>query len=304
MNKTPSLTAIILTYNEEIHLQRCLDSLKGVVQEIFIIDSYSTDKSQEIAERNGARFLQNPWVNHSLQFNWGLDNCSITTDWILRLDADEYLTPELQAEIKNNLAKLDADVSGVELPLKRVFLNRHMKRGLGEIRMLRIFRKDKARIESRWMDEHIEILEGKTVAFKHSFADHNLNNLALWTAKHNAYSNREVIELLDVEFDLLNSNLNVQLSEQALHKRKLKLKYVKMPLFFRSFVYFIYRYIFRLGFLDGKEGFLWHFLQGWWYRTLVDSKIYEIKKECGTDVSKMIQYIRDVFKIDLRTDLK
>lgn len=301
MNKTPSLTAIILTYNEEIHLQRCLDSLKGVAQEVFVIDSYSTDKTQEIAKRNGAHFLQNPWVNYSKQFNWGLDNSSIATDWILRIDADEYLTPELQAEIKNNLTKLNADVSGVELPLKRFFLNRHMKRGLGEIRMLRIFRKDKARLESRWMDEHIEILEGETVTFKHSFADHNLNDIGWWTAKHNAYSNREVIDLLDVEFNLLNSNTAVQLSEQALLKRKLKLKYVKVPLFLRSFAYFIYRYIFRLGFLDGKEGFLWHFLQGWWYRTLVDAKVYEIKKECGTDVSKMIIFIKEVFKIDLTT---
>ncbi|MFZ2284910.1 MAG: glycosyltransferase family 2 protein [Lutibacter sp.] len=304
MNKIPTLTAIILTYNEEIHLQRCLDSLKGVAQEIFIIDSFSTDATQEIAIRNGAHFYQNPWVNHSVQFNWGLEHCPTQTDWILRLDADEYLTSELQTEIKDNLAMLEADISGVELPLKRVFLNRHMKRGLGEIRMLRIFRRGKARMENRWMDEHIEILEGKTVAFKNSFADHNLNNLDWWTTKHNAYSNKEVVELLDVEFNLLNNNANVQLSEQALQKRKLKLKYVKMPLFLRSFAYFIYRYVFRLGFLDGKEGFLWHFLQGWWYRTLVDAKIYEIKKECGTDVNKMMKYIKDVFNIDLRADLK
>jgi glycosyltransferase involved in cell wall biosynthesis len=299
-----SLTAIILTYNEEIHLQRCLDSLKDVVQEIFIIDSYSTDATKEIAERNGAHFLQNPWVNYSTQFNWGLDNASVTTDWILRFDADEYLTPELQQEIKDNLSHINSDVSGIEVPLKRVFLNKHMKRGLGVIKMMRIFRKDKARLESRWMDEHIEILAGKTISFQHSFADHNLNDIGWWTAKHNAYSNREVIDLLDVEFDLLNSNSNVLLSEQALQKRKLKLKYVKMPLFFRSFVYFIYRYIFRLGFLDGKEGFLWHFLQGWWYRTLVDAKIYEIKKACGTDVTKMISYINNVYKIDLKADLK
>nr|WP_315215441.1 glycosyltransferase family 2 protein [uncultured Flavobacterium sp.] len=299
-----SLTAIILTYNEEIHLQRCLDSLKGVVQEIFIIDSYSTDTTPEIAQRNGAQLLQNPWVNYSKQFNWGLDNCPIHTDWILRLDADEYLTPELQIEISNKLHKLDDSISGIEIPLKRIFLNRHMKSGLGEIRMLRIFRKDKARLESRWMDEHIEILEGKTVAFKYSFADHNLNDLGWWTAKHNAYSNREVIDLLDVEFNLLERHSTVKLSEQALHKRKLKLKYVKMPLFLRSFTYFVYRYIFRLGFLDGKEGFLWHFLQGWWYRTLVDAKIYEIKKQCGTDKFKMIQYVKDVYKIDLRVDLK
>jgi glycosyltransferase involved in cell wall biosynthesis len=299
-----NISVVILTYNEEIHLQRCLDSLKDIVQEIFIVDSYSTDATEEIAKRNEVHFLQNPWINYSVQFNWGLKNCHITSDWILRIDADEYLTPELQLEISNNLHKLDDSISGIEIPLKRFFLNRHMKRGLGEIRMLRIFRKDKARLESRWMDEHIEILEGKTVAFKNSFADHNLNDLSWWTAKHNSYSNREVIDLLDVEFNLLNNNLNVQLSAQALHKRKLKLKYVKSPLFFRSFAYFVYRYIFRLGFLDGKEGFLWHFLQGWWYRTLVDSKIYEIKKECGKDVSKMKKYIKEVFKIDLVVDLK
>jgi hypothetical protein len=178
-----------------------------------------------------------------------------------------------------------------------------MKRGLGEIKMLRIFRKGKARVENRWMDEHIEILEGKTIAFKNSFADHNLNDLGWWTAKHNAYSNKEAIELLDLEFNLLNKNSNVQLSNQALRKRKLKIKYINMPLFIRSFIYFLYRYIFRFGFLDGKEGFLWHFLQGWWYRTLVDAKIYEIKKECGTDKSKMIKYIKEIFKIDLKEDL-
>ena len=155
MNKIPSLTAIILTYNEEIHLQRCLDSLKGVAKEIVVIDSFSTDSTQQIAEYNGAYFLQNPWVNHSLQFNWGLDNSAVTSDWLLRIDADEYLTPELQQEIKDNLSQMNSEVSGIEIPLKRVFLNRHIKRGLGEIRILRIFRKDKARLESRWMDEHM-----------------------------------------------------------------------------------------------------------------------------------------------------
>jgi hypothetical protein len=105
--------------------------------------------------------------------------------------------------------------------------------------------------------------------------------------------------LLNIEFNLLNINATAVLSEQALHKRNLKLKYVKLPLFFRTFTYFIYRYIFRLGFLDGKEGFLWHFFQGFWYRTLVDAKIFEIKKACGSDVEKMKIYIKSKYKIDL-----
>ena len=151
MDNSPSLTAIILTYNEEIHLQRCLDSLKGVASKIIIIDSFSEDKTKEITETNGARFYQNPWTNHSVQFNWALENCPIKTNWIIRLDADEYLTPELQIEIKEKLSNLDDSISGIEIPLKRVFLNKHMKRGLGEIKMIRLFRKGKAKIENRWL---------------------------------------------------------------------------------------------------------------------------------------------------------
>ena len=157
----------------------------------------------------------------------------------------------------------------------------------------------KGRVESRWMDEHIELLEGDTVSFKGEFSDHNLNTIGWWTAKHNAYSIKEAIELLDVEYNLLNTVKLSNISQQALKKKKLKLKYVKSPLFLRSFIYFIYRYILKLGFLDGKEGFLWHFLHGWWYRTLVDAKIYEIKKVSGGDVEIMKAYIKKEYKIDL-----
>lgn len=294
-----SISAIILCKNEELHLQRCLDSLKGVATEIFVIDSGSTDNSRLIVEANGALFFENPWINYSTQFNWALVNCNILTDWILRIDADEYLTPELQEEINMNLPLLSEDTSGIEVPLKRVFLGRHMKRGLGQIRMVRIFRRGKARLENRWMDEHIEITEGRTISFKNSFVDDNLNDLGWWIDKHNKYANREVIDLLDVEFGLLNSQATIFISDQAMMKRNLKIKYVKMPLFLRSFLYFLYRYFLRLGFLDGVEGFLWHFLQGWWYRTLVDAKIYEIKKKCGSDEAKMKDYILTAFKIDL-----
>ncbi|PHQ55832.1 MAG: glycosyl transferase [Lutibacter sp.] len=299
MNSNPSLTAIVLTYNEEQHLQRCLDSLKDVCQQIIVVDSFSTDGTEKIAIDNQVKFYENVWVNHAIQFNWALDNCPIATDWVIRVDADEYLSDELQVEIQEKLKLLPKSINGITIPLRRVFLNRHMKRGLGKIEMLRIFKTGKGRVESRWMDEHIELLEGDTVSFKGEFADHNLNTIGWWTAKHNAYSIKEAIELLDVEYNLLNTAKSSNISQQALKKRKLKLKYVKSPLFFRSFMYFIYRYILKLGFLDGKEGFLWHFLQGWWYRTLVDAKIYEIKKVSGDDVEIMKAYIKKEYKIDL-----
>ncbi len=299
MRNIPSLTAIVLTYNEEIHLDRCLNSLKNVCQQIIVIDSFSTDATKQIAIDNDVQFFENAWINHAEQFNWALDNCKIETNWVLRMDADEYLLPNLETEILTKLDTLDVTINGVEIYLKRFFLNKTMKRGLGKIKMMRLFRKGKARVENRWMDEHIELLEGQSIVFNGEFADDNLNTIGWWTTKHNGYSICEAIDLLDVEFNLLNTAKSSNISEQALKKRKLKLKYIKSPLFLRSFGYFIYRYIFKFGFLDGKEGFLWHFLQGWWYRTLVDVKIYEIKKNCGRDVDKIKAYIKKEYKIDL-----
>ena len=295
----PSLTAIILTYNEEIHLQRCINSLKKVCEHIIVIDSFSNDATENIAKRNNCEFHQNSWINYATQFNWALDNCNITTNWVLRMDADEYLMPALQTEILNKLDDVQEAVSGIEIFIRRVFLGRYMKRGLGKIKMMRLFRFGKGRIENRWMDEHLELLNGTSLVFDNEFADDNLNSVGWWTAKHNGYSIREAIDLLDVELDFLGNYSGENIKEQALKKRKLKLKYVKLPLFFRCFIYFLYRYVFRLGFLDGKEGFLWHFLQGFWYRVLVDAKIFEIKKHCGTDVVKISEYIKNVYKIEL-----
>ncbi len=299
MSKKLSITAIILTYNEEIHLQRCIDSIKNICEKIIIIDSFSTDSTEKIGKENNVDFYQHKWVNYATQFNWGLKNTSISSDWVLRIDADEYLLPELQLEISDKIENLPKNISGIELFLRRVFLDRHIKRGLGNIKMIRLFRTNKAFVENRWMDEHIKVIEGDIIVFDGEFADHNLNNITWWTEKHNGYSIREAIDLLNIEFNLFNTEEIGELNNQSNSKRKKKVKYVNYPLFLRCFIYFIYRYFFKLGFLEGKEGFLWHFLQGWWYRTLVDSKIYEIKKACGSDVQKMKEYIKRHYNIEL-----
>lgn len=302
------ISIIILTYNEEIHITRCIESVKSIAKEVFIVDSFSTDKTIELAEAAGAKVFQNKWENnHAKQFNWALNNLPIQTKWVLRLDADEYLTPELVQELKEKLPNLSPDITGVIIPLRRVFLGRTIKKGTGGIKMLRLFQNKKAKCEQRWMDEHMQLLEGRTIEFNHEFADHNLNNIAWWTTKHNGYSIREAIDLLDVELGLFGAegrengarSKREAISEQAAAKRRKKHTYAKQPLFWRSFAYFVYRYIFKLGFLEGKEGFLWHFLQGWWYRTLVDAKIYEIKKACGTDKEKIKTYIKQHYSIEI-----
>lgn len=295
------ITVIILTYNEEIHIQRCIENVQSFAKEIFLVDSYSTDSTLEIARAMGISVYQNKWENnYAKQFNWGLNNLPIQTKWVLRLDADEYLLQELIEELKQKLSLVTNDITGIVFKRRHIFLGKWMKRSIYPVKLLRLFQYQKAVCEQRWMDEHIQLLEGASVEFENDFVDHNLNNLTWFVSKHNGYAIREAIDLLDLELGLLvNNNEEIQLSKQPAAKRKKKHQFAKQPLFWRSFAYFCYRYFLKLGFLEGKEGFLWNFLQGWWYRTLVDAKIFEIKKACGTDRMKIKEYLKKEYSIKI-----
>lgn len=299
--KKCDISVIILTYNEEIHISRCLDNLTQWVKQIFIIDSYSTDRTLEIAGRyENVMVLQNRWENnHSKQFNWGLLNAPIDTKWILRLDADEYLLPALINEIQLKIETLDPDVTGVIFKRRHYFMNKWMKRGIYPVKLLRLFQYNKGKCEQRLMDEHIELLEGRAVEFENDFVDHNLNDLSWFCHKHVDYAIREAADLLNIECGSDKIIENINISAQALKKRKMKYKYTLQPLFWRSFMYFLYRYFYKGAILDGKEGFLWTFFQAWWYRTLVDAKVWEIKKNCGEDIREIRKYLLLHYKIEL-----
>jgi hypothetical protein len=244
-----------------------------------------------------AKIYQNKFINQAIQFNWGLTHLPIQTRWVLRLDADEYLTNELIGEIKEKLPAINEDISGIILRREQYCFGKWVH----PLKLLRIFEYGKGTCEQRWMDEHIQLSSGNVIEFDHKFLDHNLNTFGWWIQKHNGYSIREAIDLLDVEFNLLEKdNSEINIGKEAIEKRRKKLKYAHSPLFLRSFLYFIYRYIFNLGFTKGKSGFIWHFFQGWWYRTLVDAKIYEIKQACGNDKEKIIEYIKINYGIDCR----
>lgn len=295
------VTVIILTFNEEQHIKRCLENVNLFAKKVYVIDSFSTDNTVGIAKSMGATVVQHKWPgNQAEQFNWALQNIDIGTEWIFRLDADEYLLPELIDELQTRVPSLDENITGITFKRRHIFLGRWMKRGTYPVMILRMFRTGKAVCEQRLMDEHIELLEGENITFEHDFVDENLNNLSWWANKHVGYAVREAAELLDIEYIITgNDSGERHLSEKTLQKRKLKLKYAKKPLFWRSFAYFIYRYFFKLGFLEGKEGFLWSFMQGWWYRTLVDAKVFEIKKACGNDKEKIIAYLKEHYNITL-----
>ena len=290
-NKTiQDISVIILTFNEEIHIRRCIGNARKFAKEIFVVDSYSTDRTVEIATAMGVKVYRNEWVNYSRQFNWALENLPITTEWIWRMDADDYLSESLINELSKRLPYVDGGVNGFTAPCLRIFMGRYIKHGIVPLILLRLFRKGFANCENRLMDEHIQVSEGIVENLNEPFYDDNLNGLTWWTTKHNNYATREATDLLMTEFGMIDNKINSGAHTNRV--RKGKLLYVKMPLFLRAFVFFIYRYVFRLGFLDGKEGFLWHFLQGWWYRTLADAKVYEIKKRFNFDDEKIKSYIR------------
>ncbi len=285
------LTVVILTKNEENNLRKCIESFHGIVKRFVIVDSFSTDKTEILCQQLnkelqevGSRldFYQNKWNSYSDQFNWGLANTNITTEWSMRMDADEEMTESLVEEIKSKLPNIPLSINGIIVRRRVYFMGRWIKHG-GRYpeRLLRIFRTGKASCEMRVMDEHIILSEGNTIKFKYDIIDNNQKNLEWWIAKHNWYSNREVIDhqmTLDKQIDesLILGSVS---SHSAKTKRIAKNKgYYNLPKFFRAHLYFIYRYYIKLGFLDGQEGKIFHFLQAYWYRFLVDAKMYECEK--------------------------
>lgn len=286
------VSVIILTYNEEIHIERCLENAKKFAKEIFIVDCGSTDRTIKIAESMGAKVFTHEWENYAKQFNWALQNLPITTEWVWRMDADEYLSNELITELHERLPKLRKGVNGLTAPCLRIFMGKYIKHGIIPLILLRLFRIKYAMCENRCMDEHIQLSEGVIEKLEKPFYDDNLNGLTWWTAKHNGYASREAIDLLLTEYNLYEETI-VNSGSHSTAVRRNKLKYIKFPLFWRAFVFFVLRYIFRGGFLDGKEGFLWHFLQGFWYRSLADAKVFEIKKRFNYNEEAIKNYLKD-----------
>lgn len=275
------LTTIILTYNEELHIRRCLENVCPFSKRVIIVDSPSTDRTCEIArEFENVEVVVHKYPgNQAEQFNWAIDNLAIDTEWVLRIDADEYLLPELVEEVNAKLPSMPQDVTGIELKRRHIFMDKWVKHGIYPVIILRMFRTGKGRYDNRIMDEHIALSKGRSVVFDNDFCDHSLINISDYCGKHLNYAQREACEILDETYELSQHiDDSLTLGVQAESKHKKKGGYNKLPLFWRSFAYFCYRYIFKFGFLDGKEGFLFAFIQGWWYRTLVDAKVFEAKK--------------------------
>ena len=271
------ITAIILTYNEEKHLERCIVSINQFVKKTIIIDSFSNDETIKIAKKYNTEILQNNFINQSKQFIWGLNNIKITTDWILKIDADEYFTENLTKQVVEKLKINDLNISGISINRKIKFLKKEINfGGTSPHKTLRIWRNGKGRCEDVWLDEQI-IVDGKVFHINENLIDDNLNKLSWWVKKHKTYAIREAISYLSMKN---NSEESMKSSLDKSRLRKyLKMKiYYKFPIFIRPILLFLYSYLIKLGFLNNWQGLVFYILQVLWFRFLVDINIYQIRK--------------------------
>lgn len=268
-----NLTVIILIKDEILHIRRCLENVFQLnPRQVFVVDSPSSDGSDKVAAEMGANVVAHKYPgNQAAQFNWALDHLPIEGEWILRLDADEYLFPETIEELRILLPKwengkvtaggLPPDVTSLSLSRARTYCGKRIKWGGAEyIELVRFFKHGIGRCQDRAMDEHIVTSEGQNYKLKGAFIDDNLNTFEWWKQKHLNYAEREARQAID-------------------GARGNKALYYKLPPYLRAFVYFTYRYFLRLGFLDGRAGWRWNFWQGLWYRWTVDRMIGKMKRK-------------------------
>ena len=274
------ISGIVLTRNEEIHIRRCLLSARQVCDVVYVIDSNSIDRTREIAQEEGAVVHTGDFTSFAQKLNWASDEIDFKTPWVMRIDADELLSDNLVALLPSFLERQPATVSGVFVRRRLWFMGRPMRfGGVYPRHSMRLWRPRMARCEVRALDEHMLLLEGSSIRIEADIHDIPLTDLALWTAKHNEYSTLEARTAMEDRVVSTDSLFRPRLFGSKNERvRWLKEKvFYKMPPFVRPLAYYIYRYFILLGFLDGKAGFIFHFLHGFWYRFLVDAKLVETR---------------------------
>ncbi len=278
---TIPVTLLVLTHNEALNLGACLASLAPFVAEAIVVDSGSTDRTVEIAVAHGARVLVHPFESHSRQWTWALANASIGTEWVLALDADQRATPDLVDGIAAVLARAQGDqVAGCFVVRRQVFRGRWIRHGgYYPKHLLKLFRRDAVWIDEGELVDHHFRVRGRTVNLRGEIVEENLNEnaIATWIAKHNrdaALQAREEFERSH-RSAALRARFFGSPDERVLWKKRV---WGRLPLFVRPCLYFLYRYVVRAGFLDGRQGFVFHVLQGFWYRLLVDINLEELRR--------------------------
>ncbi|MCC6587586.1 MAG: glycosyltransferase family 2 protein [Bryobacterales bacterium] len=275
ISSAADVAVVILTYNEEVNLPQALSSIQGWAKEVFVVDSFSADGTEAVAKTAGGCVFKHEFEDYSKQRNWALQELPFTAEWILFLDADEWLPPELKDEISSMVASNPVE-NGFYLKWQMIWMGKWIRRGYYPTWILRLFRRGTGSCEARGVNEHL-IVSGQLGYLSSDFVHEDRKPLVSWIRKHLAYAEREAAELVkgrsecEIQADLFGS--------QAERKRWLRYRvYNRLPPLVRPLLYFVYRYFFRAGFLDGREALIFHFLQGLWFPLLVDARYIEMQR--------------------------
>jgi glycosyltransferase involved in cell wall biosynthesis len=279
------LTVLFTTRNEEANLERSLASVHGFADQIFVLDSESEDRTVEIARRYAdevhnlayehGRII--PWI-----FQWGLDHLPIRNDWVLILEADQALTPELRREIADLLARDGRDgvrEDGFYIRRRQIFRGRPLRfGGYGSKHLLKLFRRSRAELDPVEQDTRVYV-HGPVGRLRAPLEEWNRKEDAIlfYLQKHLRYAEAFAREELERRRQGIAWKATPRFfgtpDQRVLW---LKSRYYRLPLYVRPFLYFVYRYFFLLGILDGKTGFVFHFLQAFWFRLIVDIRLEEL----------------------------
>jgi len=271
--KPCDITAIIITYNEEKHISRCIDSLKHGVKKVFVLDSFSKDGTLKILKKKKIQFKQKKFKNYANQFNSAIQMAKIKTKWVLRIDADEYLEKKFFLKLNIHLNKLNNSINGVNIIRRYIFNNKEIKYGgVFPQKKLRIWKNNKAKCEGYLFDDDM-VCEPKVVDLDISIYDHNLMGFKKWILKHKSYANFELQRHLQnkkqINFKKIKKFNNYQ--KKIFYNKNIL--YYNFPILIRPLFLFLYRYFYKLGFLDGLNGFTFSLVQTFYYRSLVDIMI-------------------------------
>jgi hypothetical protein len=256
------ITTVILTLNEEIHIERCMLNAERYSQRVIVIDSYSCDQTKKLVKNRGHEFYQNKFKTQSQQFNWGLDNINFDqNELIIKLDADEYFDETAVKAIESYSKVGLSRNTGIAFNRMIKFQGDLVKfGGLKNKWIVRGFISGYGRSDNRLMDEHLKV-DGTIIKSDGFLIDECLKGIKYWKQKHLEYANREASEQL---INAQNQNL----------LRKL---YYFVPSYMRPYFYFIFRYIILGGFKDQRNARRFHYLQALWYRKEVERSIKKIK---------------------------
>jgi glycosyltransferase involved in cell wall biosynthesis len=277
------ISVLVLTYNEGRNLEACLESVSSLAGEIFVVDSGSSDGTVDVAKRHGAEVITHAFETHAKQWNWALRGLPFSREWTLCLDADHRVTVELADEIarlfKDGASLIEVD--GFYIKRRQVFRGRWIKHGGYYPKyMLKLVRHRQSWCDERELIDFRLYVKGPTRLLRHDVIEANENeaDISFWIAKHNRFASLQAKEEMRRAHDgvawAITPSLFGTPDQRVLW---LKDRWYRMPLYVRPFIYFFYRYILRLGFLDGKQGFVFHFLQAFWYRLLVDINLDDLR---------------------------